>query len=86
VTRSAVEVDGEVEVEVPRAGGPQIGAPARAPAGSRSTRNGRTASSVTIHGEIDVAKLLARNGPSGWYSNAWMSRADQSSSSTKPNT
>jgi hypothetical protein len=41
---------------------------------------------VTIHGEIVVAKFLARNGPSGWYSQAWMSRADQSFSSTAPKT
>ena len=41
---------------------------------------------VTIHGEIVVAKLLARNGPSGWYSQACMSRADQSLSSTTPKT
>ena len=27
-----------------------------------------------------------RNGPSGWYSNAWMSRADQSLTSSNPNT
>ena len=28
--------------------------------------------------EIEVAKFLARNGPSGWYSQACRSRADQS--------
>jgi hypothetical protein len=44
------------------------GSPAsRARAGAR---NGLSASSVTIHGEIVVAKFLARNGPSGWYSHA----------------
>ena len=31
-------------------------------------------SSVVTHGEIDVAKDLPRNGPSGTYSKAWMSR------------
>ena len=31
-----------------------------------------------------VAKFLARNGPSGWYSQPWMSRADQSLSRQKP--
>ena len=31
-----------------------------------------------------MAKFLARNGPSGWYSHAWMSRADQSLSRQKP--
>jgi hypothetical protein len=29
-------------------------------------------------GETVVAKLLARKGPRGWYSQDWMSRADQS--------
>ncbi len=29
---------------------------------------------------------MPRNGPSGWYSHAWMSRADQSFTSTMPNT
>ena len=32
-----------------------------------ATRYGRSASRVTTHGEIVVAKLLARLGPSGWY-------------------
>ena len=31
-----------------------------------------------------VAKFLALNGPSGWYSHFWMSRADQSLTSTRP--
>ena len=31
-------------------------------------------------------KDFPRNGPSGWYSNAWMSRADQSLTSSNPNT
>jgi hypothetical protein len=39
---------------------------------------------VTIHGEIVVAKFFARNGPSGWYSQACMSRADQSLSRHRP--
>ncbi len=47
-------------------------------------RNGSSASSVTTHGEIVVAKFFARNGPSGWYSHAWMSRADQSFSRHAP--
>ena len=33
-----------------------------------------------------MANDLPRNGPSGWYSHAWMSRADQSFTSTMPNT
>src|SRR6478735_6113093 len=51
-----------------------------------STRWDRSASSVTTHGEMLVAKLLARLGPSGWYSKLWISRADQSLSRTTPNT
>ncbi len=47
-------------------------------------RNGSSAARVTTHGLIEVANALAWNGPSGWYSHAWMSRADQSLSSTKP--
>ncbi len=47
-------------------------------------RNGASASGVMIQGEIVVQKFLARNGPSGWYSQAWMSRADQSFSRQKP--
>ena len=39
-----------------------------------------------IHGETVVAKFLARKGPSGWYSQAWMSRADQSLSRASPKT
>ena len=35
---------------------------------------------------IEVAKDLPRNGPSGTYSQAWMSRADQSLSPTTPKT
>ena len=31
-----------------------------------------------------MAKLLARNGPRGWYSQDWMSRADQSLSRERP--
>jgi hypothetical protein len=49
-------------------------------------RNGASASIVTTHGEIVVAKLFERKGPSGWYSHAWMSRADQSFSGSAPKT
>ena len=41
-------------------------------------RNGARASRVTTHGEIDVPKLFARNGPSGTYSHFCTSRALQS--------
>ena len=47
-------------------------------------RNGASASGVTTQGDTVEAKFLARNGPSGWYSQAWMSRADQSLSRQKP--
>ena len=36
------------------------------------------------HAAIEVANDLARNGPSGRYSQAWMSRALQSLTSTTP--
>ena len=36
--------------------------------------------------EIEVAKLFPRNGPSGTYSQAWMSRALQSLTRTTPKT
>ena len=35
-------------------------------------------------GDIELAKFLAKNGPSGWYSHRWISRADQSFSKQKP--
>ena len=47
-------------------------------------RNGSSASSVTTQGPTVVAKLFARNGPSGWYSQLCMSRADQSFSRHRP--
>ena len=79
---AAVQVDGEVEVEAPRqrrrAGRGRAAGPA--PAVRRGTGAARPC--VTTHGEMVVAKLFARCGPSGWYSKAWMSRADQSFSST----
>ena len=59
---------------------------ARRRARRAGTRNGASASSVTTHGEIVVAKFFARNGPSGWYSHAWMSRADQSFTRHRPKT
>ena len=37
-----------------------------------------------IQGEIEVATDFPRNGPSGTYSQAWMSRADQSLSRVTP--
>jgi len=62
---------------------PRLGSEVRYGRGAGSwagdgTRCPASASSCTIHGDIDVAKDLLRNGPSGRYSQAWMSRADQS--------
>ena len=51
-----------------------------------STRACSSAASGMTQGEIVVANDLARNGPSGRDSNAWMSRALQSISRTTPNT
>ena len=39
---------------------------------------------VTTHGDTVLTKLLARKGPSGWYSHFCMSLADQSFSRHKP--
>ena len=64
----------------------RCGSGAGSPAGRANAAvwNGASASAVTTHGETVVAKFLPRNGPSGWYSQAWMSRADQSLSRQKP--
>src|SRR5699024_11721607 len=48
------------------------------------TRADSNAAMGTTHGEMDVAKLLPRNGPNGTYSHARMSRADQSLTMTSP--
>ena len=48
-------------------------------------RSSSSANGIT-QAEIEVAKLLPRNGPSGTYSQAWMSRALQSLTSTTPKT
>src|SRR3712207_6893327 len=45
-----------------------------------------SASSGTTQADTDVANDLPRNGPSGWYSQAWRSRADQSLTRTTPKT
>ena len=44
----------------------------------KALRNGARAALVTIHGEMDVAKLLAKKGPNGAASQACISLADQS--------
>ena len=47
--------------------------------------SGLGASTVTIHGDTVEQKFFDRKGPSGWYSQAWMSRALQSLSRPTPN-
>ena len=47
-----------------------------------SQRNGSSAAVVTIQGLMVVPSALDWNGPSGWYSQAYTWRADQSFSST----
>src|SRR5690606_14174550 len=49
-----------------------------------STLKGSKACKVTIHGEMEEAKFLAKNGPSGTYSHFWISRALQSLNKTNP--
>ena len=69
---------------------PQGSAQSRYGSGGGSCRGGGTraassAASGTTHGDTEVAKDFARNGPSGWLSQTWMSRALQSLTSMKPN-
>ena len=54
--------------------------------GGPATRRSSSSASGVTQAEIEVAKLLPRNGPSGTYSHAWMSRALQSLTSTTPKT
>ncbi len=54
--------------------------------GEASVHAADSASSGTTHGEIEVANDLPRNGPSGWDSQAWRSREDQSLTRKTPNT
>ena len=60
------------------------GAGSAAGRGNARARNGASASSVTTQGEIVVEKFFPRKGPSGWYSQAWTSRADQSLTRQQP--
>src|SRR5664279_1458744 len=53
---------------------------------TKALRNGASASVVTIHGDNVLAKFFDRNGPRGWYSHGWMSRAVQSLNSAIPKT
>src|ERR1700733_3674447 len=46
--------------------------------GVAGTRKGSRAAMGVIQGEMVVAKFLERNGPRGWDSQDWRSRADQS--------
>ena len=69
----------------PRSAGAAAAADRVSARGAGAHRYGSRASAVTTHGETEVAKFFARNGPSGWYSHACMSRADQSFSRQMPN-
>ena len=82
----AVPLDGEVDVESPRCAPAQVGQRLRVSWPGRGTRAASSASSGTTQGDTDVAKLLPRCGPSGTYSHACRSRADQSLTSTAPKT
>jgi hypothetical protein len=77
VERTVLAVGGRIEVRQRRriALGPWKG-----------RRKGASASIVTIHGESVLAKFFDRKGPSGWYSQPWMSRALQSLNSAIPKT
>ena len=48
------------------------------------TRNGSSASKVTIQGETEDAKFLPKKGPKGTYSHFWISLALQSLKRTSP--
>ncbi len=72
-----LDVDGAVRRGWPANRG-RAAAAGRPRAACTGTRNGASASSVTIHGESVLAKFFDRKGPSGWYSQPWMSRALQS--------
>ena len=52
--------------------------------GVAGARKGSSAAIGVTQGEIEVAKFFARKGPRGWYSQDWMSRADQSLSRLTP--
>jgi hypothetical protein len=56
------------------------------PVDAGATRAASSAESGTTQGEIEVWNDLPRNGPSGTVSHAWMSRADQSLTRTRPKT
>lgn len=55
-------------------------------AGRGATRASSRASSGVIQADTEVAKDLPRKGPRGTYSQAWMSRADQSLRRQRPKT
>ena len=84
-TTVAVELELERDVERPRLLA-QVRQRRRVLRRGAATRRRASAASGVTHGEIDVANDLARNGPSGWDSNACRSRALQSLSSTTPKT
>ena len=62
----------------------QVGQHLRILRAAPATRAASSASSGTTHGDTEVANDLPRNGPSGTYSQAWMSRAVQSLTQAHP--
>ena len=82
----AAQLDLELDVERPRALRAEVRERRRLLRRRRSTKLSSSSASGVTQAPIDVANDLPRNGPSGWYSHAWMSRALQSLTSTTPNT
>ena len=76
----SLEHELEVEVERPRVGVGEVGERTRVLRRWGDPGRATSASSGVTQAETLVAKDLPRKGPSGTYSHAWMSRADQSSS------
>ena len=75
-----------VDVEAAGAVDREVGERLRVLAGQVDPRGVERVQRASPSGEIEVANDLPRNGPSGTYSQAWMSRADQSLSPTTPKT
>ena len=86
-TTLAVQLDRQRDVQAPRVLGVVAGRAAAAGRGA-AARPGllRARPAAPPTAETEVANDLPRNGPSGTYSHAWMSRADQSLTSSTPKT
>ena len=72
----------QVHVVCPRLGAPQLRRNLLPLLGTVDPERARARHIGTTQAEIEVANDLPRNGPRGWYSNAWTSLADQSLTST----